>query len=371
MRIGFDAKRAFNNYTGLGNYSRFIIEALQRYLPDWEYVAYTPKVGKKTWKGAANLSLRMPKKGILKGLWRSFFIGKQLEEDHIAIYHGLSNELPFGLKARGIKTVVTIHDLIFLRYPTMYPFWDRLIYRFKFKWACAMADKIVAVSEQTKRDIIHYYGTNPAKIAVIYQDCDQAFHQEIAPEIVLKTREAYELTKPYILCVSTFTERKNQLNLVKAFEKMAIRHIDLVLVGGKGAYQTQIEKYIATQGITGVRIINSVPFNDLPALYQGASLFVYPSVFEGFGIPIVEALHSGIPVVAATGSCLEEAGGDACLYADPYSIDEWVEKMKILLDEASIGLRNDLKVKGKRYVKKFESAEIALCFKELFFDIIQ
>lgn len=366
MKIGFDAKRAFNNHTGLGNYSRFILDALSLYVPDWEYIAYTPNLGNSSWAKTLTLKVKTPRKRWLKAFWRSYLIGKQLEKDKITWYHGLSNELPFGLKSRGIKTVVTIHDLIFLRYPLMYPLFDRLIYRIKFKWACAMADKIIAVSEQTKRDIIKYYGTNPDKITVVYQDCDEAFHYELSPFVIQKMKDTYRLDKPYILCVSTFTERKNQLNLVKAFEKWGQNTYDLVLVGGKGSYQNKIEDYIKEQGIAHIRIINNFPFPDLPTLYQGASLFVYPSIFEGFGIPIVEALHSGIPVVAASGSCLEEAGGDACLYVNPYNIDELLDQMKFLLAEESNGLKRELKKKGKEYIKRFASRQIATDLQRVF-----
>ena len=118
MRIGFDAKRAFHNNTGLGNYSRFIIKALLKYAPQNEYLAYSPKLSK------IDLGIKTitPKKKIL---WRSWLIKSDLERDNIRIYHGLSNELPFGLKKSGIKSVVTIHDLIFERYPRLYPFLDR------------------------------------------------------------------------------------------------------------------------------------------------------------------------------------------------------------------------------------------------------
>lgn len=369
MKIGFDAKRAFNNNTGLGNYSRFILDALQRYVPEWDYLAYTPKVGKIKWNESGNIAVRTPKKGYWRALWRTYSISKQLKQEGVSIYHGLSNEIPFGLKANGIKSVVTIHDLIFLRYPSMYPLFDRLIYRVKFKLACVMADCIVAVSEQTKRDIVQFYGTDPAKIKVIYQDCDESFHRELTPEAIQKTGSTYQVSKPYILCVSTFTERKNQLTLVKSFASWKQDVYELVLVGGKGKYQSQVEDYLSQHQIQGVRIINNVSFQDLPALYQGASLFVYPSVFEGFGIPIVEALHSGIPVVAATGSCLEEAGGEACLYANPYDETDLLSKMRYLLEQESAEEKLERSRQGKMYVKRFAAAQVASNLKQLFLDI--
>ncbi|MDZ7898923.1 MAG: glycosyltransferase family 1 protein [Arcicella sp.] len=361
MKIGFDAKRAFHNNTGLGNYSRFIIEALLKYVPQNECFAYTPKLSKRD----LGIKTILPKN---KFLWRTWLIKNNLQRDSIQIYHGLSNELPFGKIPNGIKTVVTIHDLIFERYPRLYPFFDTLIYKIKFRYACRNADIIIAVSEQTKRDIIEFYGTNPDKIKVIYQDCDKAFQVKLSSEKVKEVTEQYEIKKKYILSVGSIIERKNQANLVAAFHQLNLSNYQLVLVGGRSKYQEQIEKYIKGNNIPNVNILNKVPFQDLPALYQGASLFVYPSFFEGFGIPIVEALHSGVPVVAATGSCLEEAGGAGALYANPDNIDDLADKMITVL--ANKDLQKQLIQAGQKHVQQFGAERIAGRLNEIYQELI-
>lgn len=372
MRIGFDAKRAFNNRTGLGNYSRFVLNALHNYAPQYEYLAYTPKIKTGLFDEFSEKSIRMPNSTnpLYGAWWRSYGIKKDLSQEGVQIYHGLSNELPNGLQKAGVRSVVTIHDLIFLRYPELYPVIDRFFYRQKFKSACAEADVIVAVSEQTKRDIVAFYGTSPEKIQVVYQDCHEAFHAPQTSQVV-KTREVsslfqkYNIGKPYILSVGTIEARKNQLHLVKAFHAAHLEGVELVLVGGQTSYQRELEAYIAQHRLTAkVKILNSVPFADLPSLYRSARVFAYPSFFEGFGIPIVEALHSGVPVVAATGSCLEEAGGKGGLYVDPKDVDAFAQTLTALWHDET--LRKTLIQEGQKHVQLFAAAKIAQELTEIY-----
>ncbi|AEI48568.1 glycosyltransferase family 4 protein [Runella slithyformis] len=372
MRIGFDAKRAFNNRTGLGNYSRFVLNALHNYAPGHTYLAYTPKIKTGLFDEFPEESIRMPNSTnpLFGAWWRSYGIKKALSQDSIQVFHGLSNELPNGLHKAGIKSVVTIHDLIFLRYPELYPAIDRFFYRQKFRNACAEADVIVAVSEQTKRDIVAFYGTSPEKIQVVYQDCHEAFH---APQTsqVFKTWEVspllrkYNIDTPYVLSVGTIEARKNQLHLVKAFHAAQLEDAELVLVGGKTSYQREIEIYIAQHQLAAkVKILNSVPFADLPSLYRSARVFAYPSFFEGFGIPIVEALHSGVPVVAATGSCLEEAGGKGGVYVDPGDVHAFAQTLTGLWHDET--LRKTLIQDGQKHIHQFAAAKIAKELMEIY-----
>lgn len=323
LRIGFDAKRAFLNHTGLGNYSRSVISSLARYFPSEHYFLYTPRIVRdhRTLPMLQPpVTLRSPRFPVLTSAWRSRFVVPQLKRDQLDIYHGLSHEIPAGIQHTGIKTLVTIHDLIFLRYPQYYKATDRKIYEIKFRHACQHADRIIAISEQTKRDIVHYFGTDPERIAVVYQTCDPAFGVPCGPGQLEAVRKRYELPANYLLNVGTIEPRKNLMLIARALQRLPGQ--DLVVVGRSTAYAVKVKAFLAQHGLEQrVRFLEQVPFADLPAIYQQADIFIYPSEFEGFGIPLLEALYSRVPVIAATGSCLEEAGGPGSLYVPPDDAD--------------------------------------------------
>ncbi|MCJ8210213.1 glycosyltransferase family 4 protein [Mucilaginibacter sp. RS28] len=319
MNIGFDAKRAFLNRTGLGNYSRWLIHSLVEYFPDNDYFLYTPKQSKAITFPAEtriNVITRLPNASLFKPAWRTRYILSDLKRDRIDLYHGLSHELPFGIKKSGIKSVVTIHDLIVLKYPQYFKAVDRLIYKAKLKYACKAANAIVAMSEQTKGDLNELLNVPLDKISVIYQGCDEAFKKRPDDARLNEVRLKYQLPDQYLLNVGTIETRKNLQLLIEALP--FIPEIKLVVVGKPTGYLELIKKQIRELNLTDrILFLHQVPFEDLPAIYHLAKCFIYPSRYEGFGIPILEALSSGVPVVAATGSCLEEAGGPDSLYVNP------------------------------------------------------
>lgn len=363
MNIGFDAKRAFQNNTGLGNYSRYVVEILSKCYPDNRYILFAPKRKENSRLKAVlsqpNISLVFPRgaAGMLPSLWRILGITRDIRKSDIDIFHGLSNELPVGIKKTGVKSVVAVHDLIFLRYPQYYKPLDRLIYRLKFKHACKVADKIIAVSECTKRDIVSFFRIPEEKIAVIYQGCHPSFRAKTSEEKKQEVAAKYGLPARFILFVGSIEARKNLLLAVKALKGLP-DDIHLVAAGKATPYQLSVEEYAETSGVRPrVHIRNSVTFEDLPALYQSAAVFVYPSFFEGFGIPVIEALHSEIPVVAATGSCLEEAGGPSSIYVNPTDDAELARRIAEIISDGALAKR--MVEAGKEYVKRFSEKSIA------------
>jgi glycosyltransferase involved in cell wall biosynthesis len=361
MRIGYDAKRAFLNRTGLGNYSRWLIRSLASYYPENAYYLYTPKIkpGNKINFPAdlQNISTVLPINKLFTSLWRSSGIVKDLQQDHIELYHGLSHELPAGIANAGIRSVVTIHDLIFMRFPQYFGWVNRIIYGAKVKYACHVADKIIAISERTRQDIIELIGISPDKIDVIYQGCDSSFKSAIPNEQKQAVLQKYNLPAAFILYVGTIEERKNLLQLVKALSGLN-SSIKLVAIGRKTRYAQKVEQAINKLRLEDrVIFLNSIAFADLPAIYQSAKVFVYPSRYEGFGIPVLEALCSGTPVIAATGSCLEEAGGPDSLYVGPDDVQDLTGKLNLVLGDES--LRRKMIVKGKEYSANFDDERLA------------
>ncbi len=369
MRIGFDGKRTTQNFTGLGNYSRYVLRILGQYHPENHYSVFALRPHPRTEElNIPSISFHYPQKQLLKSYWRTYGIVNELKHEGIDLYHGLSNEIPFGLKQAGISSVVTIHDLIFLRYPHYYPFIDRKIYEFKFRHAAGHADKIIAISEQTKKDIINYFNIEKDRIEVIYQNCDPIFQQVLSDQEKLRIRSLYNLPEKYLLNVGTIETRKNLLLAVKALKELD-SNIHLVVVGKETPYIEKINNFINSNGLTKrVRFLKNIDFKDLPGIYQQADIFIYPSEFEGFGIPIIEALHSGIPVIAAKGSCLEEAGGDGSIYVDPADHLSLADQIRLVLEDEN--KRQAMISAGREHLKKISDEKIANQLVKLYQNIL-
>ena len=360
MKIGFEAKRIFYNKTGLGNYSRDLVRILSKFYPENQYFLYNPKNSNKYLFKANEINVfeKNPISNFYKrfrNLWRQFGVVNDLKKDKIKIYHGLSGEIPFGLKRKNIKSVVTIHDLIFVRYPELYSFWDRKIHFYKFKKAAQQADLVIAISEQTKQDIIKYLKINPDKIKVIYQGCNDVFKKKYNDFEKNQLRKKYNLPEKFILNVGTIETRKNVLLAVKS-----IKNIDsqLVIVGKETKYATEVKQYIKENNLENkVVFLKSMPLKELAVLYQMCEIFVYPSIYEGFGIPIIEALFSKVPVITTAGGVFPEAGGPSSIYINPESEQELSNAIINLLENQD--LRNEIIEKGYEFVQKFNDQAIA------------
>ncbi len=372
MRIGFDAKRAFFNFSGLGNYSRNTIRQLGRRFPDNELYLYIPKQkGMIENPGFRYHKLVYPSSRTgrnFPSFWRSYWLCKPLERDGIELYHGLSNEIPFGIHKHEIRSVVTIHDLIFLRYPQWYSPVDRYIYTRKARYACRYAGRIIAISEQTRSDIVEFFGIPDEKIDVVYQGCDPEFYRERGEENKTEVREKYGLPPEYLLYVGTIEPRKNLLQVVRAIHENSIS-FPLVVIGRPTSYARLVRKYISGHGMKHIYFLENVPNEDLPALYQMAEIFIYPSRFEGFGIPILEALSSGIPVITTKGGCFAEAGGRHSIYIDPDQPEEIAASIRRIIEDTR--LHREMSDKGRRHADRFRDETIAAAIMNVYLKTIE
>jgi len=357
MRIGFDAKRAFHNRTGLGNYSRWVVEELERAYPQEEYVLYNPSPGL-AWSGKDRSSLERLPRGLWKwapSAWRRWGMARQFEADGIELFHGLSNELPASIESR-IASVVSIHDLIFERFPQWYKPADRLTYRLKFKAAALRADRVFALSEQTRQDLIDFYRVDPHKIELHYQSCHRDFQlpaeQLSQSRIEAKTSLcALGFPEDFALYVGTVEPRKNLLSLLKALRDL---DLPLVVVGAGGTYKRECLEFVRKHGMEHrIQWFENLPKGRLPQLYRAALVFIYPSIFEGFGIPILEALFSGCPVITSQGGVFPETAGPHSLLVDPMSEDSLRAALVRLTSDS--GLRDQMRRLGNRYAfERFE-----------------
>ena len=367
MNIGFDAKRAYQNTTGLGHYSRTLIHSLATFFPENEYYLFAPILSSlfdtAAFKNMHRVTPTSFPSSLLRAAWRSSWMKKDLQKNGITVYHGLSHEIPFGIRSAGIRSVVTIHDLIHERNPEQYNRFDVSIYQKKFRYACTHADTVIAISEQTKKDIIEFYKTPADKITVCYQSCNPSFRSVVTDEEKQRIRKLYGLPDRFFLYVGSIIERKNLLTICKALQQLENKiDIPLVVIGDGGKYKQIVKDFIQKKGISkrviflsedpGIKLLPSYrSAKDFPAIYQLATCLIYPSLFEGFGIPVLEALCSGLPVITSNLSCLPETGGDAACYVDPFNAEQ-IAAAILQISHESI-LVEEMKKKGWLHAEKF------------------
>lgn len=236
------------------------------------------------------------------------------------------------------RSVVTIHDLGYLHHPGTHPSANRRMLDWSTKWSAHAATRIIAVSNATKVDLVREYGVDPHKIDVVYHGISREFQPGTAAEIK-RVRAKFSLPKHYVLAVGTIQPRKNYGRLADAIGRLNRNGLDIALViaGKRGWLAERTEQEIAAAGTpTKTLLLGYVDDQDLTALYSGAAVFCQPSLYEGFGMPILEAMAHGTPVVASSRSSLPEIGGDAARYADPFDPGSIASELRTVLTEDRI-----------------------------------
>lgn len=369
MIIGFDAKRAFYNSTGLGNYSRTLIEELAVYFPENEYHLFTPK--KSTLFPFENLPA--PHFHVHENTsiwpdvyWRSRLMAGAASQHNIQLFHGLSHELPAGLGPRGIKSVVTMHDTLFMDFPRDFKPIDRAIYKKKWAKACQQADIVVAISEATKARLQHYFNLPEERVKVVYQSVSESFANPPDQQEIINTRFKYLLPDNYLLFVSSIIPRKNLKNVLEALRIMNDPP-PLVVIGKGGKKRRRMQRLASKYGLVVLwPEVDST--KELQAIYHSASAFIYPSLGEGFGIPIIEAQMSGVPVLTSNISVMPEVAGEAALYFDPKSAESIAESIEIIFHDDA--LVKSLIHKGKQNVTRFSGKACAERMNEIYVSLL-
>ncbi len=362
MKIGYDAKRLFFNGSGLGNYSRSLVQSMARFFPQDEYVLFSPKGGNPCGFAVPQGVETVGPTGIvdraLPSAWRSLWMGKTIRRQGIDLFHGLSAELPADIRRSGARSVVTQHDLIFVRLPELFKPADRLLYTRKYRAACFAADRVIAISEQTRGDLIELWNVPGEKIDVVYHGCNPIFYEPASDGQKAAVRQKYNLPERYLLSVGTIEARKNLLLTVRAMARGRL-DIDLVACGRPTPYVETIMTYARRHGIDHrLHFLHGVGLSELPAIYRQAEALVYVSLYEGFGIPILEGFESGIPVITSRGGVFPETGGDAAAYVDPNNVGEMIEVLRKILNDSD--LRNDMIRRGIAWARRFREEAVAV-----------
>ncbi|MFZ8932804.1 MAG: glycosyltransferase family 4 protein [Bacteriovoracaceae bacterium] len=374
MRIGYDAKRAFHNLRGLGNYSRELIRGVSRCENDWDIFLFSPGLREKSTSSWINdlsniHSVFGPKSNPMSSIWRSYTSASLANKKNLDVYHGLSHELPIGLKS---KQVLTVHDLLWYKIPKNFSFIDRFTYKKKLSYSLDRADKVLAISESTKNDLIEIMRVNEDKIEVHYQSCHEEFLTPHTPEALNSFKKQLQAPDQFILSIGAIEPNKNTLYTLKVFQRIKNQFPDLklVIVGDGGPYKRELFDYVDKNKLSSDIVY--FPYLDTPslkALYQLCDLFLFPSHYEGFGLPVIEALFLKAPVVAAKQSNIMEAGGHGCFYIDQNNIDEGVAASQKVLNNAKYAEKR-IEI-GYKHVQQFHWLETSRKLTQIYKNIMQ
>lgn len=348
MLIGIDASRAFlKRRTGIEEYSYQVIAALRKPLADADVVLYI--------RSDQSVSFDIPDRWRVKRLrsprlWTQGRLSLEMFLHPPDTLFVPAHTVPIIHPAR---TIVTVHGLEYETFPAGYSFWDRLYMRLSIRFSVRAAIRVIAVSENTKRDLMRFYDVPEEKISVIYEGVPENFQFPISNLQTISKSQFSNPETPYLLFIGRLEERKNIVRIIEAFgvlkEKYDIPH-ELVLAGKPGYGYEQIRSAIR-HSPSVVRETGYVSEEEKRRLLKGADAFLFPTLYEGFGLPVLEAQAAGVPVVASTAGSLQEIGGKGALYADPLSVADIAETTRKLLSEK--GLRDDILEEGYENVRRF------------------
>lgn len=356
MTVYLDVSAGINVPAGLGRYSRTLTQAMLPYLIEEPVLFYNHIAGRS--RAIPDLD-HLERKPVRLGYkpWR------------MAVWLGQLGHIPFNrlvpgatlfhahehllMPLRGVPTILTVHDLIFKLFPEHHKRLNHLFLNNAMPLFVKRATAIIAISEATKHDLITHYQVPPEKITVIYEAAAPNFTPPTA-EQVEAVRQRYRLPSRFLVVVGTIEPRKNYGRLVQALMHLRQRDPDLklVVVGSKGWLYEDFFQTISDMGATEHVIFPGyVPDEDLPAVYTAATVMVMPSVYEGFGLPLLEALACGTPIASSNAASLPELGGDVPIYFNPQHVDEMIHALETILGDES--LQSTMRQRGPEQAARF------------------
>jgi glycosyltransferase involved in cell wall biosynthesis len=347
-----------------------LVRNLAKYYPDNTYHLFSPTLPTQM-SEFQNAPFRAHTAGHpFSAWWRSYGMAQDISKLKPAIFHGLSHELPYSLAGRGVPQVVTMHDLIFMRFPQDFPWFDRQVYAAKWRHSLKSADKIIAISESTAADLIDLYNVPAEKIETIYQSCDERYYAPPPMQTEVRAFQAqHKLPNEYLLSVGSITERKNLLTVIRALDEIPKDQRPLLVIVGEGkSYKNRVLAEIAALKLEpNIRFWEQgqASVAELRLLYAGATASVFMSVYEGFGLPVAESLLCGTPVVTSNVSSLPEAAGPGALLVNPLEVLEVRDAMQSVITDP--GTKRRLAEKGNQFAReRFDSERVTRQLMEVY-----
>ena len=369
VRIGIDARKLHD--FGIGTYIRNLLRHLGRLDHETEFVVLARPSDCEAMKSLGENFRAVPETAPNYSVAEQIRIPLAVRREGVTLFHAPHYVLPPLVTCRS---VVTIHDCIHLMFPQYLPSRLALTYaRASINLASRRATRVLTVSHSSKRDILRFVDVTPDKIDVIYNAYDERFGVEPREEDVIRVRDRYQLHDEFVLYAGNVKPHKNLERLIDAFDlvrKRGLGHLKLVLIGDeisryaalrRAVHSHQLHKY--------VRFLGYLPEETLAVMYRLAGVFVFPSLYEGFGLPPLEAMASGTPVVTSNVSSLPEVAGDAAVLVDPYHAEAIADGIeRVLCDEA---LRRDLRVKGLARARQFSWEDSARRVRKIYGEAAQ